>query len=65
MVYKEIITKHEATEEFPEWIEVWAIVELSQWDMQNLHMILWQVHNAPDYNLYWEIDDTFIKYNIW
>lgn len=59
MLYKEIITKNEASIEYPEWTEVWAIVELSHWDMKALYNLIWSskpkyTNNIVLYDLLWE-----------
>ncbi len=66
MLYKEIITKHEATIEYPEWIEVWAVVELSHWDMKALYDLIWK--SKPKYSinlcLFDRLGDTLKKSNL-
>lgn len=59
MLYKEIITKHEATIEYPEWTEVWCKLELSHWDMKILYDLIWSTKpkytiSIVLYDLLWE-----------
>lgn len=64
MKYKEVINRHFKTKEFPEFIEVWAIIELSQWDLIDLYEALSYINYEKIKYLYNEIWETLKKSNI-